>query len=365
MPHAPMPWVKLYTSKLDDVRFNRLPEDLKWRWTQLTMLAGKLDAGGALVLEGEPMTDDEIAWQLRLELERWENDSKALKDNGYLLRNGHGWQLTDYLDAQGPDGKHAEQREQWRERQERHRKKKSVTGDTPVSHVHQSQSQSQSLESEKSQSQSVITRELLTISGVSKSYFDRLTDPSSGLTKNDFLAELARNYARAGEGRGKVRNPPHITAMNLTKGDLAQAHWYTTQNWLEYIPHRVLQTARPDLFEGVSNQEEIVVTSGYANLWIPENKTVSKTVETTWGHVLKRLEELEPDGKDGKPNFETWMKDTRPIHTELGKWYIAARNTFALEWLIDHNFATRVQDLLKEFISEPIEIILTVAPEVV
>jgi len=41
-----MPWVKLHTSYLDDSRFARLDDGQKFRFFQLLMLAGQLDAGG-------------------------------------------------------------------------------------------------------------------------------------------------------------------------------------------------------------------------------------------------------------------------------------------------------------------------------
>lgn len=360
MPHAPMPWVKLYTSRLDDVRFNRLPDALKWRWAQLTMLAGKLDAGGAFVLDGEPMTDDEIAWQLRIEAETWKQESERLKDHGYLLRNGHGWQLTDYLDAQGPDGAHAEKRAQWRERQERHRsKEKIVTHDKPVSNASKSLESESESESRVEKSQSVITRELLTLSAVPVKHIDRLMDKSSSLTVDDFLAELARNYSRIGGGRGQVQHPPMITALNLEKGERPPANWYSDHNLHEYLPDNVLRYARPDLVQDVVEREEIVVNSGYTNAWIPEKRAVPQAVETAWSEFLAGLDDGAEQERGRPGTFATWIKPTTVIHYDNGKLVLAAHNSFALEWLISHNFQEQALEGLKPSIPDLSEIVIT------
>lgn len=367
MSHAPMPWVKLYTSRLDDVRFSRMPDELKWRWTQLTMLAGRLDAGGTFVLDGEQLTDEEIAWHLRIEVDAWQRDSELLKDRGYLIRNGHGWQLTDFMDQQGPDGKHADQRAQWRERQERHRdKKKSVTGDDGVSHAPQSQSQSQSLESEseKNQNQSVITRELLTLSAVPEKHHARLTDISSGLTVDDFLAELARNYARIGSGPGQVKHPPMITALNLERGDRPAANWYADQNLLQFVPPKVLQLARPDLFGEEEKQEVTDPFTGYTNAWIPENKSLPYKLEEIWGWYLKELDKSAGNGKSPeRANFDTWIKGSRPIHYAAGKLYIAVENTFTVDWMNEHNFPEQAKQNLVNSFPDLTEVIITVDTE--
>jgi len=362
MAHAPMPWVKLYTSRLDDVRFNKMPETLKWRWAQLTMLAGKLDAGGTFVLDGIPLTDEEIAWHLRLELTTWQQESQLLKDSGYLLKNGRGWQLTDYLDTQGPDGIHAEKRAQWRERQERHRNKESVTGDKPVSHASKSQSQSQSQESEsRVKSQSVITRDLLKLSGVPIKYHDRLTDPSADLTIEDFLAELARNYAKIGSGPGQVKNPPLITAMNLCGQQRPAENWYSDRNLKEFIPEKILRTVRPELLNDTVNENEQLPITGYTNCWIPAEKRLTEQEKSAWSRVLFQLDQQAGEGKSlERVNYDTWIADTRPIHCDNGKLYVAARNTFAVDKLTDINFTATALELLKASMPEISEIIVTV-----
>lgn len=359
-PHAPMPWVKLHTTRLDNVRFNRLPDPAKWRWTQLTMLAGRLDAGGSLVLDGKPMEDDEIAWQLRIELDDWRQDSQLLVDNGFLVRNGHGWQLTDFMDEQGPDGKHADQREQWRSRQERHRlAKRSVTRDTPVSHASKSQSQSQEsdIESEslvlKSQS---VSRELLKTCGVPSTHWDRLTD--AALTVDDFLAELSRNYARKGSGKGLVKNPPHITAINLLKGEKPSPDWYNPGKWQSFIPQVVLEIARPDLVvQGVSKAVDLVSYNGYTNISLPENPTTTTGGKSAWGYVLETLTREAGKGKSqARVDFDTWLHDTELYHEQDNQWLIRARNDLAANLLTEKGYPALAEKIIQELTGETISV---------
>jgi hypothetical protein len=144
---ASMPWIKFYTRILDHPRFNRLSDSVKWRYVQATLLAGKLDAGGALVIDGQPLTDDEIAYQLRIELATWETDAQAMIEGGILHKNGRGYELPQFMDEQGPS--QAEKRKAWKERQDKHRAA-LVTGDTSVSHALRQESESDE-ESDKSQ----------------------------------------------------------------------------------------------------------------------------------------------------------------------------------------------------------------------
>lgn len=121
-----MPWVKLYTRYLDNPKISRLPEPAQLRYYQVMMLTGKLDAGGSLSIDGNPLTDDEIAWNLRINTEIWIQDAALLEGNGLLLRNGHGWEIPAFEDEQGPTN--AEQREQWKIRNTRRKERKAITG---------------------------------------------------------------------------------------------------------------------------------------------------------------------------------------------------------------------------------------------
>src|SRR3990167_4149870 len=78
MTTSSMPWVKLYTDILDDTKLGQLPDLTKWRFVQLLVLAGECDQEGWLVQTTAPMTVQQIAWRLRLELKELERDLMAL-----------------------------------------------------------------------------------------------------------------------------------------------------------------------------------------------------------------------------------------------------------------------------------------------
>jgi len=56
---ASMPWVKIYTEILDDVKLSKLTDDQKWRFVQLILLAATCDAAGAFVIGESLMTHSE------------------------------------------------------------------------------------------------------------------------------------------------------------------------------------------------------------------------------------------------------------------------------------------------------------------
>jgi hypothetical protein len=126
-----MPWVKLRTDYLDDVRFSRLDNSAKARFFELLMLAGKLDAGGFFTEQGHELTDDEIAWKLRSNLDSLVVDMSILEAATLLHRNGQGWCICAFEDEQGPT--QADKRAAWKDRQKKHRESHAiVTSDKPV-----------------------------------------------------------------------------------------------------------------------------------------------------------------------------------------------------------------------------------------
>jgi hypothetical protein len=130
-----MPWVKLHTSRLNDPRLAVLDDAAQLHYFKLTLLAGELDAGGALVMNGRPLTDSEIAWRIRHDEETVKASLKTLRTAGLALRNGHGWELIGYMDEQGPT--QADKRAAWRDRQNKRRgvvtsDKVTVTSDNPI-----------------------------------------------------------------------------------------------------------------------------------------------------------------------------------------------------------------------------------------
>ena len=129
---ATMPWVKLYTEILDDPKLGRMSDALKWRFIQLILLAGECDQEGLI-----PLYLDDISWRLRIEIDLLKKDLTDLEGYGLITIN---MTPSDYIDSvtvikfQERQGRtQSAKREQWRDRQQRHRDKdKDVTGDTSV-----------------------------------------------------------------------------------------------------------------------------------------------------------------------------------------------------------------------------------------
>jgi hypothetical protein len=160
-----MPWLKIYTRKLDDARFAKIAPAHLGRWLQLMLLSGKLDAGGCFIENGCQLTMDEIAWKLRCDKAELVKDFEALQSAGLIILNGHGPELSNFMEEQGPSNK--EQRKAWKRRQGKHRTlvatvtqvQQRVTRDnqilmsdnSPVTLSEKSQSQSQSQSQRKSQ----------------------------------------------------------------------------------------------------------------------------------------------------------------------------------------------------------------------
>jgi hypothetical protein len=271
-----MPWVKVHTRLLDDPRFGRLPDATKARYFMLTMLAGRLDAGGVFYKNGEPLSLEEIAWALHSDVATIQTDLDLLTGCGLMIVNGNGPELTRFMDEQGPSQE--EKRAAWRARQNKHRGV-TVTCDTPVNNAHKSQeSDSESdKESESEDSQSVESTgtdrpvqtstwmskaEIINFVGIPAKYKDIL-DKDPGITPQDLIAELARNYARQGTGKGKVQKPGAITAMNLIKHETPGAEWYEQAAWTRHLPAGIL--AKLGLCPSeVGKDGEDISCSGYA-----------------------------------------------------------------------------------------------------
>ena len=128
-----MPWVKIYTEILDDVKLSRLSDEQKWRFIQLILLAAECDAEGALVTGDTSMTHAEVSWRLRCDTKTLSQDIEKLADQGLVYYEDDALIVAKFSDRQGPTQE--EKRKQWRERQQKRRfnaKKKIVTRDTSV-----------------------------------------------------------------------------------------------------------------------------------------------------------------------------------------------------------------------------------------
>lgn len=71
MTAATKPWLKLWTEIRTDLEMRTLPPAWRWAFVGVLCLAQDLDAGGALVLKGKPMSDAAIADAIGVDLEMW------------------------------------------------------------------------------------------------------------------------------------------------------------------------------------------------------------------------------------------------------------------------------------------------------
>jgi hypothetical protein len=132
---AGMPWVKVYTEILDDIKLARLSDAQKWRFIQFIVMAGDCDAGGAIVTGDTCVSHEEMCWRLRCDSQTLSNDIAKLTEVGLLLIEDGLITVSKFSERQGPTQE--VKREAWRKRQETHRdkvKQSIVTHDSPVTH---------------------------------------------------------------------------------------------------------------------------------------------------------------------------------------------------------------------------------------
>jgi len=133
-----MPWVKVYTEMLDDVKLSRLTDAQKWRFVQLILLGGECDAGGALVTGESRVTLNDVTWRLRCDEITLSQDIEEFKKLGLITVEKGVFVISKFQERQGPS--QSEKREQWRKRQDARRKRAikpdvgDVTRDSPESH---------------------------------------------------------------------------------------------------------------------------------------------------------------------------------------------------------------------------------------
>lgn len=123
------PWIKLYANRLDDVRLLRLNDRQQLRYYQLYLLAGRLDADGCFIENGQRLDDTDIAIKLRVNnVKEFSADLKILKTAGLLKVNGHGPFISDFSGEQ-VNWSLKQEHERERKQKQRHG---TVTRDTSV-----------------------------------------------------------------------------------------------------------------------------------------------------------------------------------------------------------------------------------------
>lgn len=114
------PWIKLATTKIDDARLAMCSDAAQRDYLMLYMLAGRLDADGLFIENGRQLSDDEIAFKIRVKASRLKASIGEMKKSRLIHVNGKGPQIVDWKIEQ-PDNDR--KREQTRERVARYRER--------------------------------------------------------------------------------------------------------------------------------------------------------------------------------------------------------------------------------------------------
>ena len=117
-----MPYMKLYTTYLDDMDFIELERNTRSRYWDFYLLAWNADAGGDLLNRetGKALTIKNLALRLREEAGEITRSLEVLEAAGFMSKDGDIWHITRYAEEQ--DNQDV-MRKSWSERQAKHRNK--------------------------------------------------------------------------------------------------------------------------------------------------------------------------------------------------------------------------------------------------
>jgi len=119
-------WIRVHTSYLDDPVFIRLPNETKWHFFAMYLLAKKGDAGGLLAANNKTLSIDDISFLLHDDPEAISNSISLLLKNNFLILDGSDYAINDYEEDQKntQKGNEADKiREQTRIRVQNHRER--------------------------------------------------------------------------------------------------------------------------------------------------------------------------------------------------------------------------------------------------
>lgn len=125
-----MTWIRMYPEMLDDPKIGRLPDDLKWRFTSLCLLAGEFDHAGEL-RDGEIATNlDDIAWRLRCDIAELMEQVSTLVSAGLLHWDNQVLVVSAFAKRNGTSQE--ERRKWWQESKRRQRNVQQESNRTAV-----------------------------------------------------------------------------------------------------------------------------------------------------------------------------------------------------------------------------------------
>ncbi len=206
--NKPRLWIKLHTSLLEEPSLFRVSDRAGKRYFMIYILAGRLDTGKAKA-DGtiqEPLED--LAFHLRCSPEELTADLKELVKVGLVAQAGEFWKIVRFREEQ-PDM--AKVREQFRERQARHRgsRKKQNQNEEQEPEPEEEPEKNESENKNKNKSESV-TNALVTRDTHANTSLSSLSKPAQELQAywqnatgtllpRDVIASITQTLSEAGK----------------------------------------------------------------------------------------------------------------------------------------------------------------------
>jgi hypothetical protein len=322
-------YLKLRLDYLDNPQLGTLPEPIQLRYYKLYMLAKKSNAGGAIT-----MPDEQIAWSLHISADELQNTYELLPEI-----------LPFELEQIAPvDPTSAERQERYRKSHQKDNGECNGVTDGVTDETFKSQElRVKSQESEvNKESVSPVVREttddmvqVLKLIGIPVQFREKLlTDPQ--ITREVLIAELTRNYARKGKGKGKVAQPGYVTGLNLTQGELPGPEWYDQFEHRLHLPGPMLTKLGIDHSEEPEKEVVNIGDCGYTK----DEKEPECESERIWSQVLK----CQNSKTNSRPYLDR-LNATSAIAFAFDKLTVFTKTKADAEWLTSRATAEIERDL--------------------
>ena len=107
-------WIMLPIGYLDDIDFQMLPDETKWHYIAMYLLAKKADAGGLLASNDKPLDAKGIAYLLKEDVNHISKSIDILLESNFLFLENDYLEITNYEEEQQSKllGEKAEQRKE-------------------------------------------------------------------------------------------------------------------------------------------------------------------------------------------------------------------------------------------------------------
>ena len=128
-------WLKLHKAYLRDAEFSPLPDNIKWHYFAMYLLAGEARAEGLIAQNNKPLDIKKIAWLLNITEVEMKNSITLLIDAELVHFEDNAYFISRFLDEQGPSFVTNEMRDYWTKIQKKHRgetKKKNQNSESDI-----------------------------------------------------------------------------------------------------------------------------------------------------------------------------------------------------------------------------------------